>query len=435
MILKRAPSFGRSKEGKQTFWSPAVTILAVLLLISYRSLPHNCSVTSVAEIMIEVAKLIKSASRAKSIPAVVSVPFDDIMWDEPKSSKELFKNDGSKIMWAYWDKGLEGMPPLCQHAITSWQVHNPNWRVIILDDNNYQEYVSVSDLPTTYFSLKVQHRSDLLRLAVLLRYGGTYMDASTLVFKSFDDIWDTVEEDKLMLTSLNMLPESKLDLFNNGLLMTKGTNNKALRLWQQRMLEYTENPSLTQEAMAKNPLFSRVTEHWDDSSLGMLADMVPYHSNLWMLDDLIWNNDESVADSILHLPRARWGFWFHSFPYMITEGTRQQKAGNPDYAFDPSGDPEMVSWKPLGIMNVATSILPVAFNEDADLAHRILENTHALKFTSHDLGLVDLALKKFGVENTLGYIYRAATNTTLYPIKQANLLGAAKPTTIATTKQ
>ena len=45
--------------------------------------------------------------------------------------------------------------------------------------------------------------------------------------KGFDEIWETVEEDKLMLTSLNKMPDSGLDLFNNGLLMTKGTHNNS----------------------------------------------------------------------------------------------------------------------------------------------------------------------------------------------------------------
>ena len=428
-ILKRSPSTG--PQERKVFWTPLATTLAVLLLLSYRSLPQNCSVTSVAEVLLEVGKLLKSASKAKSIPAVVSRPFDEI-WDEPKSSKEMFKSD-TKILWAYWDKGLEGMPALCQHAVKSWGVHNPNWRVIILDDNNYQQYVSVSDLPTTFFSLKVQHRSDLLRLAVLLRYGGSYMDASTLVFKSFDNIWETVDANKLMVTSLNMLPGSNLDLFNNGLLMTKGTNNKVLRLWQQRILQYTEDPSLTLEDMAKNAAFSRVTEHWKDPSLGILADMIPYHSNLWMLDDLIWNDDESVADQVLSLPRSRWGFWFHSLPHMIDESQRQRKAGNSNFTLDPSTDPDMVSWKPLGMLGVATSLLPLAFDEDVDLAMRILDNTHALKFTSHDLGLIEMGFNKFGLDNTLGYMYRAATNITLFPVQQATLAGATKPKTVQKT--
>ena len=413
------------------FWSSLGTALSVLLLFLYRSIPQNFSVSSVAEILLEVGKLLRSASQAKSIPAVVSLPFDKV-WDEPKSSQELFKND-TKIMWGFWDSGLEGMPDTCRYAIKSWEVHNPNWKIIILDDNNYQEYVSVSDLPTTFFSLKVQHRSDLLRIAVLLRYGGAYMDASTLVFKSFDRIWDSVDKGKLMLTSLNSLPDSGLDLFNNGLLMAKGTNNTVLSQWQQRMLRYTENPSLTLEDMAKNPEFSRVADHFTDPSLGLLSDMIPYHSNLWMLNDLIWNNGESVANKVLSLPRSRWGIWFSGLPHLVEECQRQRSLGNSERTLDPSTEPKTISWTPLGLLGIAPTLIRMSFEEDIDLAKRILENLHAIKFTSHDLGLIEMGLEKFGHDNTMGYLYRAATDKTLFPVQQANLAGAVEPTTVRRT--
>lgn len=212
-------------QERRIFWYILfVTTLAIMLMM----VPSIQLLQQIAELTLQVKKTINSVKQAKAIPTVVSQPWTDI-WEEPKSSQELFDNE-TKIIWGYWDTGLEEMPFLAQHAVESWKVRNPNWRVIILDDSTYQQYVSVSDLPTTFFSLKVQHRSDFLRLAVLLRYGGIYMDASTLVFKGFDGIWDTVSDDKLMLTSLNKLAHSKLDLFNNGLLMTKTTNNKALKL-------------------------------------------------------------------------------------------------------------------------------------------------------------------------------------------------------------
>ena len=176
---------------------------------------------------------------------------------------------------------------------------------------------------------------------------------------------------------------------------------------------------------SQNPTFARVKQQWNDPSLGLLAEMVPYHSNLWMLDDLIWGNDHNLTDKVLSLPRSRWGFWFHSLPHLATESQRQRNAGNTNHTIDTELDPAIVSWKPLGLLNIATTLLPMLFSEDIDLGKRILENTHALKFTSHDLSLIDLGMQKFGLDNTIGYVFRAATNTTLFPLKQANLAGAA----------
>ena len=103
-------------------------------------------------------------------------------------------------------------------------------------------------------------------------------------------------------------------------------------------------------------------------------------------------------------------------------------------ALDPSTEPKTVSWKPLGLLGIAPTLLPLVFEEDVDLANRILENVHAIKFTSHDLGLIEMALEKFGHNNTLGYVYDAATDKSLFPVQQANLTGTVEPTTVQKTR-
>ena len=391
-------------------------------------LPEKLTLTIVADLFTVLANDLRSVSRAKSITPVISRPFfQEDSWEEPKSSFELFGNS-TKLIWGYWDSYPDNLPDLCQKSILSWQLRNPDWKIIILNDQNYKQYVSVSDLPTTFDSLKVQHRSDILRLAVLIRYGGIYMDASTLVYKGFDDIWDAVDEDKVLLTSLNQLPKAGLDMYNNGLLMTKRPYNPFLLEWRRRIVQYSENPALSIDEMKVHPAFSRVNQHWNDPTLGILGAMIPYHSNLWILNDLIWHNESGLSDHVMHLPKMRWGFYFHVLPYFFDQLHRMSSE---ELKEDPSQiDPEFVQWTGLSMLGSAARHLLKGFTEDIDMANGVMENIHILKFTSHNMDLVDFSLTRVGANNTVGRVFSGAFEIDEFPTQQANLLGAAPPATI-----
>ncbi|KAL7449483.1 hypothetical protein ACHAWC_001540, partial [Mediolabrus comicus] len=108
-------------------------------------------------------------------------------WADPPL--DLFHNS-TKIIWAYWHSGIENLPPLARIAYQSWKTSHPSWTIIILSDTNYHLYVPSYHVPSTFELLKVQYRSDIVRLSVLARYGGAYLDMTTVVFQSLDGIWD-----------------------------------------------------------------------------------------------------------------------------------------------------------------------------------------------------------------------------------------------------
>ena len=439
-----------------------ISIGVVLLSLLCRTvLPEKMSVTIIADILGTAMASLASVSRAKAVTPVVSIDFHKSgqIWDEPKTALELFgpalKNNSennttttttttttnTKIIWGYWASYPEGFPFLCQKALESWQVRNPDWTIIMLHDNNFQQYVSVSDLPSTFYSLKVQHRSDIIRLAVLIRYGGIYLDASTLVYKGFDGIWDELDQDnnnnnnnnnsrdKLLITSLNQLPSVGLDMYNNGLMMTKGLQNPFLVEWRRRILEYSEAPALTQEDMKVHPAFARVHHHWDDPSLGVLGAMVPYHSNLWILNDMIWHNEQNLSHHIVHLPKIRWGFYYHSLPHFFDK----LKTMTSEQAQDNSDNPAYVGWSAFSLFGSIVKHLAHGFFDRQEIALGMVENINILKFTSHDMPLVDMAVNKIGLDGcTAGRIFRVAYNVEEFPIQQATLGGVLPAVTVPT---
>lgn len=110
-------------------------------------------------------------------------------WKQNNSLQYEEKHE--KIIWMCWLQGIETAPELVQRCAASVKRHlePKGYRVIFLNEKNLHEYVTLPD----YIEEKKQkglisgaHYADLIRLNVLLAYGGTWIDST--VFCSSDEI-------------------------------------------------------------------------------------------------------------------------------------------------------------------------------------------------------------------------------------------------------
>ena len=85
------------------------------------------------------------------------------------------------IIWAYWADGFKVAPPLIELCVDSWRKNSGISEIRLLDDQNLSEFLTPQDLPRYFEGLPVQQKSDAVRLALLARYGGFWLDASTLI--------------------------------------------------------------------------------------------------------------------------------------------------------------------------------------------------------------------------------------------------------------
>jgi len=79
----------------------------------------------------------------------------------------------------YWDTPKR---PSLITKIHNYNQHNVGgWTVHFLDKHSVYDYISKSEFPHKYNSLKPAHKADWIRLALLSKYGGAWMDASILL--------------------------------------------------------------------------------------------------------------------------------------------------------------------------------------------------------------------------------------------------------------
>lgn len=97
-----------------------------------------------------------------------------------------------KIIWLYWDPIKKS--PLTDICIKQIQTLHPDYDINILNKNTLKAFIP--NIPGRREDLSFANYSDIIRLALLKKYGGIWVDASTFVTKKFDWILDLKEQYK-----------------------------------------------------------------------------------------------------------------------------------------------------------------------------------------------------------------------------------------------
>jgi len=98
-----------------------------------------------------------------------------------------------KKIYTFWDK--KDLPPVIHNCIQTWRFLNPDYEIVVLNSENVRKYA-----PEVRFD-KLKHGkeslarfSDYVRLAVLSKHGGIWLDASIICIQSFDVWFDSWRE-------------------------------------------------------------------------------------------------------------------------------------------------------------------------------------------------------------------------------------------------
>lgn len=82
-------------------------------------------------------------------------------------------NNLPKKIWFLWLQGLDNAPIVVRKCYESWAKRNPGWQVILLDERNLANYISIKSRDITS-----QAFSDISRINLLAKYGGVWVDAT-----------------------------------------------------------------------------------------------------------------------------------------------------------------------------------------------------------------------------------------------------------------
>lgn len=359
-------------------------------------------------------KIFLDLKKSKQVTAVEIQPgYDNETWKATFSPPQ-----SGKILWAFWDKGELRL--MAKDCFASWSVRNPDWKICLVSLDNYREYVPRAILPATFESLKPQHQSDTIRVALLLQYGGIYMDVSTAVYRSFNAFWEELDDKSMALNTLFRFADTDIEFYNNSFVAVKKPGHPVLQEWQRRMNEYLLQPCQTRTEVLNHPYFARLKPIVLKRGIGILDDMVPYMALLWIFNDMLIFNPE-YQKLVIILP-------CHSFGlanFQVDNRVKQFKSKGCEPTVVPDLLVEHCDWSRMGVLKSALGpLLSCWLHDDTELAEYMIAQSTLLKFTSEFFALS----KHFDTDQarcTLAQVIRAGSNISSYPsTPQASLQGS-----------
>lgn len=180
-------------------------------------------------------------------------------------------------VWICWLQGMENAPKIIKHCYDSVQYWLKDKEIVVITAENYSQYVEFPDYIIEKWKKGVisnTHFSDLLRLELLIHYGGLWLDATTYmtgrmpgyVMKSDFFVYRNGWMDMEMINMGNWFIFSR---YTNNILLIE-TRNLLYEYWSK--MNYVKNyflfhmffrmvTDVYREEWEKVPMFNQVDQH------------------------------------------------------------------------------------------------------------------------------------------------------------------------------
>ena len=146
----------------------------------------------------------------------------------------------SNKVWIFWFQGIDDAPILVKKCIESIEKSLPDREIIIVNEKNIKEYVDFPDFIIKKFKkgiITYTHFSDLLRIELLARYGGLWVDAT--VFCTSSEIPNYIINAPLFVyKSINLDKQDFIVPIASSWLISSYANNNILMLTRELLYEY-----------------------------------------------------------------------------------------------------------------------------------------------------------------------------------------------------
>lgn len=147
----------------------------------------------------------------------------------------------SNKIWICWFQGLENAPELVKKCYKSVLENNLDKDIILITTENLEKYVSFPNYIVDKWKKGIitnTHMTDLLRLELLINYGGLWLDATVLCTQKAPDYF--YNSNLFFFQSLKPGRDGHANYISSWLIEAK-TNNKILMATRELCYEYWKN--------------------------------------------------------------------------------------------------------------------------------------------------------------------------------------------------
>jgi hypothetical protein len=151
-------------------------------------------------------------------------------------SKKTSDKEIPKKIWSYWHDSKK--PFLVDLSFKSWKHYHPTFEINILNENSLSIYFNKKEIEYIKKAKTQQRKSDMIRIFLLEKYGGIWIDASILLFKSLEK-WmpfDSYKYDLIGFEFESWTLDPRFPVIESWFLASPPQND-LMRRWKKEMMD------------------------------------------------------------------------------------------------------------------------------------------------------------------------------------------------------
>jgi len=159
------------------------------------------------------------------------------------SAKRTYKSELKDVIWIYWRQGEENAPAIVRKCINSVRRNAGNHHVIVLNERTMADYLVMPDfIEKKHQNGKIKEAlySDLLRISLLLEYGGIWCDATCYMTEK---IYPIIEGASFFMFNKSLLYANTIPSECSSWFIKAGKGNIALQKIRNILFHYYHNHS------------------------------------------------------------------------------------------------------------------------------------------------------------------------------------------------
>lgn len=187
--------------------------------------------------------------------------------------EQNIEHKDSDYIWFCWLQGMEKAPMIVQKCFESVKKWYPNKQIIVITEDNYQNYADIPDYIIDKWKRKIitnTHFSDILRLALLVKNGGLWIDST--VFCTGNS-WEELQKNDLFVYRNGWMDMEIINMAS-WLIYAK-TNHSILSVTLELLYEYWKKNNYLCDYFLLHMFFSMVTKEFAEE-----WNHVPYFSQV-----------------------------------------------------------------------------------------------------------------------------------------------------------
>lgn len=236
-------------------------------------------------------------------------------------------SSSKRRVWLCWMQGIECAPPVVKACVDSIKECITDREIVVISEKNYRNYVQFPEYVQEKIDagvIGIAHTTDLLRLELLTKYGGTWIDST--VYCSSKSIPSYMLEDDLFMFQCLKPGRNGHTITISNWFITARANNKLLELTKELLFAYWEKENKLisyfifhnffqilierfPEEWEKVVPFSNSTPHiillrlfdeYDEKVWNAVKDMTPFHKLSYKFSDNQIGKEGTYYDAIIN---------------------------------------------------------------------------------------------------------------------------------------